>query len=118
MNKKEYLSAVNSATIMQDRIEAISKIYGVEINNTVAGVISLADQIDFFDEERRALSYAEIFNPVRNLKIDFVKLQAIPLIDAYDNTYIVYMIQDEKWGKFNSIDNVFFKRRSTLAEVL
>lgn len=118
MNKTEYMDAVKNAVVKQDRVEAIAKVYGIQVNDTIAGILSVADQIDFFDEERRALAYAEILNPVEKMDIDFVDLQAIPLIDAYDNTYIVYMIREKKWAKYNSIDNVFFKKKDSLSEVL
>ncbi len=118
MNKIEYMDAVKDAVVKQDRVEAIAKVYGIQVNDLIAGILSVADQIDFFDEERRALAYEEILNPVEKMDIDFVNLQAIPLIDAYDNTYIVYMIREKKWAKYNSIDNVFFKKKDSLSEVL
>ena len=68
---------------MQDRVDAIANIYGIQVNDTIAGIVSVADQISFFDEERRALAYTEILNPVEYMDVDFVALQAIPLIDAY-----------------------------------
>ncbi|WP_019680655.1 hypothetical protein [Ruminococcus flavefaciens] len=118
MNKAEYMDAVKNAVIKQDRVDAITNIYGIQVNDTIAGIVSVADLISFFDEERRALAYAEILNPVEYMNIDFVTLQAIPLIDAYDNTYIVYMIREKKWAKYNSIDNVFFKKKDSFSEVL
>ena len=52
------------------------------------------------------------------MKYDFVSKGLIPLIDAYENTYVVYMISEKKWAKYNIVDQVLFKKREKLESVL
>ena len=118
MNKSEFISSISKVKVNKDRVETISKVYNADLSDTVAKMVSFADQVDFFDEERRALSYAEIFNPKKNIGIDFPELKLIPLIDAYDCTYIVYSIKDKKWAKYNTVDNILFKKKASIEEVI
>ena len=92
MNKEEYLKEISNCEIDPKRIEEIEKRYNVKLDKTVKCIISYADKIDFFDEERRALSYDEILCPEEYLDFDFLSEGLIPLIDAYDNSYIVYIL--------------------------
>ena len=118
MTKAEYIERVRNSKVSPKRIKIINKAYETEINDIVAQIVSLADKVDFFDEERRALSFQEIANPKEQMKYDFVSKGLIPLIDAYDNTYVVYMISEKKWAKYNIVDQVLFKKREKLESVL
>lgn len=118
MDKKEYIAAVKAHEISNKRVSTISKIYGSELDETLSKVVSLADTVDFFDEERRALSFSEIEKSDKELSFDFVSEGLIPVIDAYDMTYIVYIIAEKKWAKFNVIDKTVFKKKDNLEEVV
>ena len=66
----------------------------------------------------RILSYKEILNAEYDLHVDFKTKQMIPLADCGDNDFVVYHFDTHEWSKFNIIDEVTFKKRKTLAEVL
>lgn len=100
------------------RIVSISEIYKAEFSGVIKNIISYADTTDFFDEERRALSYSEIENPNAELEFDFISERLIPVIDAYDITYIVYVIDEGKWAKFNIVDKSLFKKKDSIEEVI
>ncbi len=118
MNRVEYLSNVEKCPINKERISCMMKIYNVEFTDFLAQIISYADSADFIDEERRVLSFEEIVDAGKSLGVDFVSLGMIPIIDAYDNDYIVYVFAEELWAKFNVIDQVTFKKKSTLQELI
>ena len=119
MTKSEYLSNVENMTINQERIKEISVKYSVGIrNDLIAKVISYAGQVTFFDEERRALDYSEIIGASKEYEIDFVKLGIIPFVDAFDLTFVVYIIKDDKWGRFSIVDQSVYMVEDKLEEVL
>lgn len=118
MSKSEYLKQIDKCTIDKGRVSAVEKEYKVTLGDLQKKIISLADQIDFFDEERRALSFAEILKSKKMLGFDFCDKGLLPIVDAYDNTYIIYMFKEEKWAKINIVDGVIFKKKTTLKDVL
>ena len=118
MNKIEYVKSVNTTPINETRVNEINRIYKTKIEGQVAKLISYADMVDFFDEERRALGYKEIIDATKDMKIDFDEMGIIPLIDAYDNTFIVYLVYEKQWAKFNIMDKAIFKKKSTLEDVI
>lgn len=42
----------------------------------------------------------------------------LPIIDAYDNTFIVYSFKDEVWAMYNLSDDILFDEKDTLEEIL
>ena len=118
MSRAEYIKAVKSYEINEDRVKDIERIYKTNLEPIVKKIISYADQADFFDEERRALSYREILDPMKYIEFDFVKLGLIPFVDVYDNSYAVFNIASKEWGHYNIIDSVLYKKRKTMEEVI
>lgn len=118
MTKKEYLDNVKTSHIDSERIKVIENLYHAVIDGIIANAISYSGTIDFFDEERRALSFDEIKNADSIFGATFVGNRLVPVIDAYDNDFIVYSIDEGKWGKVNLSDMIMFKKRDTLDEVI
>lgn len=118
MTKDEYLKNAYDCIVASERIVAIENKYDVVINDSLARVISYAGTVDFFDEERRALTYEEIIDADEKYGFEFVANKLIPVVDAYDNDYIAFSFSENKWCKVNVSDGVLFKKRDTLDEVL
>ncbi len=118
MTKQEYIDNVKKYPENAERIRVISDIYGTEIKGQIAQIISFADNADFIGEERMAFSFNEILSAAKEYDIDFKALGIIPIIDAYDNELIVYDIADNKWAKYSMSDDVLFKKRDSLEEIL
>lgn len=118
MTKQEYIDNVKKHPENSERIRAISDIYGTEITGQIAQIVSFADNADFIGEERRAFTFSEILNAAKDYNIDFKALGIIPIIDAYDNELIVYVISDNIWAKYSMSDDVLFKKRTSLEEIL
>ncbi len=118
MNKAEYLELIRKTEINADRAKEIRELFNHDLDDMLLKVISAADGVDFFDEERRALSYNEIVGASELLGIDAVADGIVPVIDAYDCTFIVYLLHDGKWGKYNMVDKETYKERDSLEEVV
>ena len=118
MNTTEYIQLVNNTVINQSRVNNINNIYSTKVDTVVAKIISLADTVDFFDEERRALSYMEISNPSTIMEIDFVSKRMIPLVDIYDGSYVVFSIEEKKYALYNIFDDIEFKKSVVFEEIM
>ena len=118
MTKQEYMDTVKKYTENAERIRAISALYGTEIKGLIAKIVSFADHADFIGEERRVFTFKEMLNAAKEYDTDFSASGIIPIMDAYDNTLIVYVIADHTWAKYSMSDNVLFKRRNSLEEIL
>ena len=118
MNKNDYIYAVLNNKIERGRVAQVEAVYGVKLNDTVAKLLSYAGTVGFFDEERRALTFDEIINAKNDLGIDVVGMGILPLIDAYDCSYIVYLTKEGKWARFSTADSLVYYRKDTLEEVI
>ncbi len=118
MSTAEYINMVENCIVKEERVKAIEKKYKTILEPVVKQIISFADMIDFFDEERRALSYSEIYNPEKNLGFDFIKEGLLPFVDLYDNSYAVFIVETKEWGRFNTSDGILYKKRKSMEEVL
>ena len=118
MNKIEYYKAATEFEINKDRTETISKIYNESLPVELQHIVSYAGVVDFFDEERRAISYEEMKDPAYQMEFDFVKKGYLPVVDVYDNTFIVYVFKYRHWAKYNSVDDMIYKEGQSLDELL
>lgn len=118
MSKAEYLENVKKTKVNDERIKRISEIYGEDIEGLIAQVVSYADSEDFFDDERRALSFDEIVTSSKNLGDALLTEKAIPVVDVYDSMYVVYLIKEGKWALYSSTDGSIFKIRESLDELI
>lgn len=92
--------------------------YEIKLEPLVEKIVSYADQVLFFDEERRALSYQEILDPIENIGFDFVDLGLLPFVDVYDNSYAVFNLATKEWGRYNIFNQVFYMKRKSMEEVI
>ncbi len=118
MTKQKYLEEVLMYPENAERIKTISDLYEKDISGVILKIISFADKVDFIDVERRALSYNEIINASKEYNKGFKELGIIPFIDAYDNDLIVYIISENQWAKYNLSDDILFKKKDNLEDVL
>jgi len=64
------------------------------------------------------LDISSIINANNELQVDFVNYGLIPVFDAFDNDYICYQINNNKWCMFNITDETVFKKDSFLQDLL
>ena len=72
----------------------------------------------FFDDGYRTLSVAEILEAEHDLHVDFISQHMIPVIDCGENDFVVYLFCDKVWSKFNIVDECFFKRRTSMRDLM
>lgn len=118
MNRAEYLEAVFACDVDFKRIKQIEDVYKVEIPELLAKVISFAGQETFFAEERRALTFEGIMYACEDIGVDFISKKMIPVIDAYDLSYIVYMAEEKTWAIYNVADDDIFEEDELLENIL
>ena len=84
-------------------MDRYKEIENLELKTILAFV---KDEPIFFDDEKRLLSKHEILNYKVELKMD---LDIIPLIDLYDNNYLIYNIQENKFQLFDISEEIIWK---------
>lgn len=119
MTKKEFLEMIDNVTIDKRKVGKISKLYDSTLPEYVQKVISCTKKSLFFDDERRLLAFSEIESASEEYDVDFIGKNMIPLIDCFENDFIVYHLVAGVWSKFNVVDGTVYKKKtSTLKEVL
>ena len=64
------------------------------------------------------LSYNEIVNASTIFGKNFKAKGIIPFVDAYDNDLIVYVIAENAWAKYNISDDIIFKKKDNIEDIL
>ena len=118
MTKKEYIDQLPKKMIDAKKVEKVQSVYGAKFSETVKKIISNSDESIFFDDDYRILSYQEILDAESDLHVNFKDKGIIPIADCGENDFVVYHFIDNSWSKFNINDEVIFKRRATIEELL
>lgn len=118
MTVEEYLSSVKKCEIDETRKILFTKKFKKDINSFAMKMISYAKESVFVNEERRVLAYDEIVDFDLEYDFELEEYGIIPLIDCYDNDYIVYLVNEDKWAKFNTSDKCIFKKKNTVEELI
>lgn len=93
-------------------VEIINRISNSELNEILN---YCKDESIFFDKETRLLSISEIINYKEELKI---KMDIIPIIDIYDNNYIVFDITNNQFAMMDISEEVIFKKLESIEEYI
>lgn len=103
-------------------LDCLKLLEDIEIKYNMCGYTATLDNIlknqNKTYENARLLSLEEILNAPEELSVDFVSHGLLPVFDAFDNDFICYQVKNGKWCMFNIVDEVSFKKDSTLAELL
>ena len=73
---------------------------------------------DSFSADFKVLSLDEIIDAETDLGIDFRALKMIPVIDCYDNQFLVYQIDKRNWGLYSMDDDIIFDENESMEELL
>lgn len=118
MTKKEYFQNLANVKIDKSKTKKVEALYGTDIPEIVEKIVSCADETVFFDDGSRILSINEICDAEKDLHVNFIEKKVIPLADCGENDFIIYHLEGKYWAKFNIIDEIVFKKKNTLAELL
>lgn len=70
----------------------------------------------FLSNEMRLLSKEEILNYKEELSVEMDNI--IPLIDLYDNNFLIYNITEDVFEKLNIVDETVFGKTNTIENYL
>ena len=80
-----------------------------DINNKI--LLDLLEKVNreriFLEDNQRLLSEDEILN--YNAELEIVIKNIIPLIEFYDNNFLVYDELEKKFKMFNIVDELFYE---------
>lgn len=92
-------------------VKRIEEIYGNQLPLEVHILLSLADA--FWDSPKgeaiRVLDVEEVVNASEELHVDFVKKRLVPLMDLFDNNFLVFVIAKNKYSIMNINDESLFE---------
>lgn len=83
-----------------------------ELNELLSYVL---DEPIFLESEKRLLSLQEILNYKEELKCD---VDMIPLIDQYDNNFLIYNLETNQFQMFDISENKSWKNLESIQEYL
>lgn len=118
MTKHEYMAGLANYPIDQKKVDAVQKKYGAKLPETVQKLISGADGPVFLDGSCRVLSFEEIMDADDIMHMNFTVSGIVPLVDCYDNDFIVYHIPGDCYSMFNIVDACDFMECESLEELM
>ena len=78
-------------------------------NEELQKILKFVEEVPiFFGEEKRLLSKSEIVNYKEEFDID-LDVDIIPLIDLYDNNFLIYNISENKFQIMDISDDIIWK---------
>ena len=118
MTGTEYLNSIMSITPDDAIISRIDSLYSHNLPDIIYKIISNGNESIFLDDDIRMLSYEEIKDATHDLHVDFKAKGLIPIADCGENNFIVYSFIEKTWSKFNIVDEVLFKKKNNIDELL
>ena len=117
MTGKEYLNSLADIKTDKKKSNEMAALYADDLPEIILKIMTNVDETVFLDDSR-VLSYNEVVNAEKDLHVSFKDKGIIPLVDCYDNDFIVYHFKDKIWSKFNIVDETVFKKKDSLEELL
>ena len=120
MKLSEVLIKLSDVTIDQTFVRSIETKYNAKLTDEVKKIISLNADTVFYDDKEvlRGLSNSEILNATEDLQVDLICKSLLPVFDTGDNDFIVFDLSENCWYLFNIVDEVKFKKATTISEYL
>lgn len=109
------------SSTLQCKLESIKKKY--RINLLAPYLVKLLSFGGIFLEvtkstQWRFLEIDEVENASQELNVDFVGKKLLPLIDCFDNNYLVFNVEKKSFMMINIVDEVLFPISSQMDDFL
>jgi len=119
MNIAELLSGLKKGNVVNTSFTSIETKYGVIFPIEIRKIISFCQEGIFLEGSPfcRLLSNDEILNADEYLHVDFASLGIIPIFDTGDNDFVVFDYKNNKWMKFNIVDESKWGKKDTIEEL-
>ena len=118
MTRNEYLDQIERKKIDDSKVKKIESIYKSELSELLKKIVSNSAETEFLDDGIRILSFDEIVDAEKDLHVNFKDLGILPIADCGENDFIVYHFAKDTWSKFNILDEICFKEKNELKELL
>lgn len=123
MKFKPFVNKYSTAPIDEKKVAKVIKAYGWDLPEELQHFISACKNEIFVENDSssadfRVFSLDEIINAETHLNSDFKSKKMIPVIDYYDNQFLVYQIDKRNWGLFSMDDDIIFDENESMAELL
>lgn len=118
MTVSEYISALTKVKISDADGHDLKKKYGRDIPKIILQIASYDEKAVFLDTGTRMLSYKEILNFKKDMKLDDSISNLIPIADKGENDFVVYDMKSKKWMIFNVNDSTVFRKAGTFVTLL
>ena len=112
MNITELIELIQETPIDEKNVELIEKKYECSIPKLIKHIISY-DAEDRFSVGCRLLTFDEIVKADDYLGLDLSLKKLIPIIDTFDNDFILYDAGNGNWIKMNIVDECIFEEAIT-----
>lgn len=116
MSLSEYVTWLETQDINESVVSEITMKYHCDLPKIIKKILSSNKETIFLSGERRILSYDEVLQAKDQLHVDFIAYGIIPLIDCYDNNFIVYDYKNNTWNMFNIVDECIFDTKKSLED--
>lgn len=84
----------------------------------IDAIYNIVKNQEYETQNCRLLSVEEIISANEDMQVDFDSYGLIPVFDIFDNDFICYQKENDKWCFFNIVDEIAFKKDKTLKELL
>ena len=118
MTRKEYFDRLESVAVDKEKVGIVNELYGTELPEILQKIVSTADEPGFLGDGLRILSFDEVINAESYLHVDFKGKKVIPVADCGENDFVVYHFDDSTWSKFNITDEIVFKIRTSITDLV
>ena len=120
MKLKDLLEKINDVPLNESLTKRIEARYKTKLSDEIKKIVSLSQETVFYEDRvlLRGLSNLEILNATEDLSVDFVGKSLLPLFDVGDNDFISYDFSENCWYMFNIVDEVKFKKASSIFSYL
>lgn len=108
----------NTATRTQ--AQDVFELYKCPPVKEICGILNLCEQsIDLGDGfALRFLSIDEILNPAENFGTDYSEIGIIPLIDTFNNDFLVYNVNERMFQMYNISEDIDFEDFDSIVEFI
>ncbi len=118
MTKESFLEVLSHIDVDIEKVNLVHQIYNQVLPEVIVKIVSLCSEPVFLDDGTRILAFDEIIDAERDLQIPFSAKELIPIADCGDNDFIVYDFSCASWAKYNIVDEIEFKKRNALSDLL
>ena len=99
-------------------IAKIERIYKTSLPNEIKKLIASNNEPVFLNNGSRILSLSEIIDAEKDLQVNFTSLGLIPIADCGENDFVVYIIAEKTYAKFNINSETLFKKESNIFKLI